>query len=294
MHVIGAAQASAADFALHPLESVDLPAHPLPPSDAPPLAYHFTDGHIHASWQQPVADADARAARRAYRAATTGMDRKVGRLLDELDALGLENSTAVVAHSDHGWHLGEHNMWRKMTNFEAALRVPLIIRAPWLPRRAPRSAAIVELVDVLPTIAALAGLTLPVNESFDGVSRVPLLLGEGGDDDAAAFSQYPRRVKDAANPWKENSIIHHNRSEFTHMGFSVRTAEWRLTMWVVWDGTRLAPIWSNVSATELYDHRGAPPYPTDFDASENENVAANASHAAVVAELGARLRAMFP
>ena len=59
-------------------------------------------------------------------------------------------------------------------------------------------------------------------------------------------------------------------------------------------GTRLAPIWSNVTATELYDHRGAAPYPTDFDASENENVAANASHAAVVAELGARLRAMFP
>ena len=50
----------------------------------------------------------------------------------------------------------------------------------------------------------------------------------------------------------------------------------------------------NVTATELYDHRGAAPYPTDFDASENENVAANASHAAVVAELGARLRAMFP
>ena len=119
-------------------------------------------------------------------------------------------------------------------------------------------------------------------------------LNDGGDEDAAAFSQYPRRVKDAANPWKENSIIHHNRSEFTHMGYSVRTAEWRLTMWVVWDGTRLAPIWSNVTATELYDHRGAAPYPTDFDASENENVAANASHAAVVAELGARLRAMFP
>ena len=185
-------------------------------------------------------------------------------------------------------------MWRKMSNFEAALRVPL--HHPRAVAAAPhaRSAAIVELVDVLPTIAALAGLTLPVNESFDGVSRVPLLLGEGGDDDAAAFSQYPRRVKDAANPWKENSIIHHNRSEFTHMGYSVRTAEWRLTMWVVWDGTRLAPIWSNVTATELYDHRGAAPYPTDFDSSENENVAANASHAAVVDELSARLRAMFP
>ena len=78
------------------------------------------------------------------------------------------------------------------------------------------------------------------------------------------------------------------------MGYSVRTAEWRLTVWVVWDGTRLAPIWSNVTATELYDHRGAAPYPTDFDASENENVAANASHAAVVDELSARLRAMFP
>ena len=146
---------------------------------------------------------------------------------------------------------------------------------------------------MLPTIADLAGLTLPVNESFDGVSRVPLLLGEGGDDDAAAFSQYPRRVKDAANPWKENSIIHHNRSEFTNMGYSVRTAEWRLTMWVVWDGTRLAPIWSNVTATELYDHRGAAPYPTDFDASENANVAAAPEHANVVASLQQKLRKRF-
>ena len=90
-------QASAADFALHPLESVDLPAHPLPPSDAPPLAYHFTDGHV-----RVVAAARCRR-RRARRGARTARRRPgwIGRSvgLDELDALGIENSTAVVAHS---------------------------------------------------------------------------------------------------------------------------------------------------------------------------------------------------
>ena len=187
--------------------------------------------------RRPRVVAAARCRRRRARGAAHRRDDRdgseVGRLLDELDALGIENSTAVVAHSDHGWHLGEHNMWRRKSNFEAALRVPLVF-APWLPRRA-RSAAIVELVDVLPTIAALAGLTLPVNESFDGVSRVPLLLGDESDDDAAAFSQY----RGASRTWRtrgRRTASSTTTAPSLRMGYSVRTAEWRLTMWVVWTG----------------------------------------------------------
>ena len=101
-------QASAADFAKHPLDSTmpdPLPKHRLPPTDMPPIAFHFTDDNAHPGTQDPwhpLSDDDTRAARRAYRAAVTGMDRKLGTLLDELDTLGLTDSVAVVLHGDHG------------------------------------------------------------------------------------------------------------------------------------------------------------------------------------------------
>ena len=101
-------------------------------ADMPPIAFHFTDGNAHADPWTPIDPDGMRRARRAYRASVTGMDRKLGELLGELHVLGLESSTAVVLHGDHGWHLGEGGEWRKMTNFEAATRVPLIVRAPWL------------------------------------------------------------------------------------------------------------------------------------------------------------------
>jgi len=293
-----------------------------PPDGAPGLAMHLTEEQLHADPYHPIGADGARAARRAYYAACAGMDRKLGALLDELEAQRLSETTAVVLHSDHGWHLGELGGWRKFTNFEAATRVPLIVRAPWLARRrgsvhATRVAEVVELVDVLPTVAALAGLPLPAGESFDGRSLLPLL---GGPDDGdveeraappppppAAFSQYPRRVHDAAAPW-DNGIIHEPRASFTHMGFTVRVAEWRYTEWRRWNGSALRAVWcdgapgieggrgdaDNVSA-ELYDHRACnATYPTDFDSPcEDANVAGRAEHAAVVRELSARLRRQF-
>lgn len=96
-------QASAADFALHPLESVTLPKHPQPPTGMPDVAFHFSDGSAHDSPWQPISDNGTRSARRAYQAAATGMDRKLGVLMKALDDLGLANNTAVVLHGDHGW-----------------------------------------------------------------------------------------------------------------------------------------------------------------------------------------------
>ena len=294
-------QADKADFDAHPLEGVALPLYPLPPTGMPPIAYHYTDASLRPSPWTPVAGNDARLARRAYRAAITGMDRKLGSLLDELATLGLEQTTAVVLHGDHGWHLGEGGEWRKMTNFELATRVPLIIRAPWLAPHATRVAELVELVDLYPTIAELAGLDLSPHETLDGVSLVPLLGGrrkdDGGDDgvwtEKAAFSQYPRRVRNPAEAWKGNSIIHRERTEFTHMGYSARTAQWRYTEWVEWNQSSLRPVWDRVAARELYDHRNESTFPTDFDAGETENVAARGEFAGEVAALSALVRRQF-
>jgi iduronate 2-sulfatase len=215
-----------------------------------------------------------------------------------------------------GWQLGEHGAWRKFTNFECATRVPLIISAPWIPpaQRQHRTNALVELVDLAPTIAELAGIPLPAGETFDGTSMVPLLsvpssasspsgaaaaaAGAGWAKDAA-FSQYPKKVRATGPEWTHNGIIHEQRESFTHMGVSIRVDDWRLTQWVLWNQSGLRPLWqlangsSGVVATELYDHRETRDYPTDFNQDENVNVANLTEHAALIGSLSTRLRQQF-
>lgn len=194
------------------------------------------------------------------------------------------------------YFLGEAGSWRKFTNFEATTRVPLMIRAPWIGPSAigTRSSALVELVDVMPTIADLAGVGVPAGEILDGVSLVPLLANTTPSVKGAAFSQYPRKVTNASEPWDHNSIIHSERHTFTHMGMTVRTVDWRLTLWAKWNGTSLAPMWNEITDRELYDWRNTTAFPTDFDVGETSNVASDPQHADVVEELSALLKAQFP
>ena len=107
----------------------------------------------------------------AYYATITFMDEQVGRILDELDRLGLRDSTAVVFTSDHGYHLGDHTYWQKNDVHEQVTRVPLIIDAPGF--NAGRSGSIAELVDIYPTLSELAGLEAPAKTQ--GKSLVPIL-----------------------------------------------------------------------------------------------------------------------
>ena len=81
----------------------------------------------------PMPSAMQRQVRAHYLASVSFMDAQLGRVLDALERLGLTNDTLVVFHGDHGWHLGEHGMWKKYSNFECAVRVPLLMHAPWLP-----------------------------------------------------------------------------------------------------------------------------------------------------------------
>jgi len=120
----------------------------------------------------------------AYYASVTFMDAQVGRIINELERLGLRESTAIVFLSDHGYHLGEHTFWQKANLHEEVTRVPLIISVPGFV--AGKTDAIVELVDIYPTLCELAGLPIP--EAVQGTSLVPVLRDRNASVKAGALS----------------------------------------------------------------------------------------------------------
>ena len=173
---------------------------------------------------QGVTADQARECKLAYFASISFVDAQVGRVLDALDRLGLRDNTIVVFWSDHGYHLGEHGLWHKQSCFEESARVPLIIAPPAARNAGKVSPRTVELVDLYPTIADLAGLKAPKN--LEGVSLRPLL-----DNPTAA--------------WKRPAFTQVQRGSFP--GHSVRTERWRYTEW---DFGR--------KGAELYDHESDP------------------------------------
>jgi iduronate 2-sulfatase len=120
----------------------------------------------------------------AYYATITFVDEQIGRIVDELDRLGLRDSTAIVFTSDHGYHLGDHSYWQKNDNHEQVTRVPLIIAAPG--RKPGRSSSIVELVDIYPTLSELTGLNPP--GKVQGKSLVHVLKDPGAEVKQGAIS----------------------------------------------------------------------------------------------------------
>ena len=154
--------------------------------------------------QDSMTDAQRRDAIQAYYASTSFMDAQAGVVLAALERLGLAENTVVVFTSDHGYHLADHGLWQKSSLFDRSARVPLIIAAPGAQGRGRVARGLVELVDLYPTLADLAGLKAP--EYLDGLSLRPML-------DAPE-----RSVKDAA---------------FTQVrdGYSVRTPRWRYSEW---------------------------------------------------------------
>lgn len=154
--------------------------------------------------QERMTDDQRREAIQAYRASTTFMDAQVGHVLDALERLKLADTTIVVFTSDHGYHLMEHGLWQKMSLFEQSARVPLIIAMPGAKANGQVARGLVELVDLYPTLASLAGLN--TTGTLDGVSLAPML------NDAKA------NVKDAA---------------FTQVrdGYAIRTDRWRYIEW---------------------------------------------------------------
>jgi uncharacterized repeat protein (TIGR03987 family) len=180
-----------------------------------------------------VPGADARRLKHGYYASVSYIDAQVGRLLDALDQLGIAEHTIVVLWGDHGWKLGEHGSWAKMTNYETDTRAPLIVRAPSGTGAGSRVSALVEMVDLYPTLAELAGL--PVPEFLQGTSLVPLMADSEKPWKTAVFSQFLR----------EGIWIAPDGIEY--MGYAVRTERYRYVRWVRWET-------GETVAYELYDH----------------------------------------
>lgn len=283
---------------------VPLAAHKTMDASIPPIAFHETS--LAQSPYEPLPDLQAGTLRRDYYGSISWMDAQIGRVLDELDALGLTNDTVVSFHADHGWSLGENGEWEKFTVWEAGTRVPLLIRAPWLGAGGRTVTELAELVDVMPTIAELAGVPLPASYGVDGESLVPALLRAAGAADAPpppphsgayAFSVYPRCPADltnASNYWRNNDCLFVERSRIAFMGLSVRTDSWRYTEYRNWNGTALAPVWSLPPVgVELFSHAGDEGNATTYDDFEVVNEHGDPALAAVEAELAALLRRAY-
>jgi len=213
----------------------------------------------------------------AYLACVSYVDAQIGRMLAALEAAGVRDNTVIVVWGDHGWHLGDMGVWGKATNYEIATRVPMMIWTPDMPKgsRGKTTDALVELVDLYPTLCDLAGISLPSH--LEGHSFKPLLDAPQRDWKKAVFSQFPNPAlrEWAANPLSpgmretffgplieevETRIIDQQKEKWDRdlfenhlMGYAMRTDRYRL---VVWKDTRrvdAAPVF-----VELYDHKNDP------------------------------------
>ncbi len=237
----------------------DLPSPAAAPKDAPEVALpgwgELRGQYTDIPKEGPLSEAKTRELIHGYHACVSYVDAQIGLLLAELDRLGLRENTIIVLWGDHGWHLGELNHWAKKTAFELATRAPLILSAPGKKAVGANSDALVEFVDIYPTLCELAGLPLPSN--LEGNSFVPLLDAPDTAWKSAAFSQV---IGDGGS-----------------MGRTMRTDRYRLTLWFK---TKTS---DKTIAMELYDYLK--------DSNELENIAAHPENAKLVKQLTAKLQA---
>lgn len=240
---------------LYDESKIKLAPNPDFPKDMPAIAFSENPNFYNYDYDNfaPIpkegraADSTARHIIHGYHAAVSFSDAQIGKVLDELERLGLAENTIVVLWGDHGFHLGDLGMWGKQTNFEEATRSPLIVRVPGITKAGTQCKELVETVDIFPTLLDICGLpTLPVS---DGRSFLPLL-------------------KNPEKPWKEAAYHVFGREGGKVFGHAVRTENYRLVSW-----RRGWNLSGEEIAVELYDY--------EKDPFETRNVAADPSYTKV-------------
>ena len=236
-------------------DDIPLPLNKYIAKDVPQCAWHepylqdtyetFQLLNLEKGFNRTFPDFLIREMRAGYYKSLSFCDSMVGRVLDELKAQGLEDNTIIVFVGDHGYHLGEQAMWTDQSNFEVALRAPMIIRAPGFTDQGAITTSIVEFVDLFPTVVDLAELpAVPFCSNgpqadilcSEGASMLPLFHNPKGRFKTSAFSQYKRSPK--------------------LMGYTIRIPTFRYTEWVSFADNK--PQWGNLVGVELYDHTSDP------------------------------------
>ncbi|MCA9176487.1 MAG: sulfatase [Planctomycetales bacterium] len=207
---------------LYDHDSIRLPETYRVPQNAPTQSIH-SSGELRAyagiPAKGPVSDETARQLIHGYYACVSYTDAQIGKVLAELEQLGLARNTIVVLWGDHGWNLGEHTLWCKHSCYETSMRIPLVIRAPGV-QGGQRREQLVESIDLYPTLCELAGLPTP--DHVQGASMVAV-------------------IRDASAPGKTAAI-----GRFQN-GDTIRTQTHRYTEYSGANGNRQAVM--------LYDHR---------------------------------------
>ncbi len=230
---------------LYDHKTFPLPTNPNLPKDAPIQTMnsmyelrHY-DGFSHIA--HPTADYrmnkdTVRTLRQGYYASVSYVDALIGDLVSHMKKIGIYDNTIIIVWGDHGYKLGDHNSWGKMTNYNIDLKVPIIIRYPNQPNRGAQTDGLTELVDLFPTICDLAQIPTPAY--MQGTSLLSLIKDPKRKWKTAAFSQFHRRPKVSADGQR-------------YMGYSINTDKYHFIEWYTWDhkrGTR-----GTLTNTELYD-----------------------------------------
>lgn len=210
---------------LYDHDKIQLPENYKVPQDAPEESIH-NSGELRAyagiPRKGPVSEETARNLIHGYYACVSYTDAQIGKLLEELDRLELSDNTIVVLWGDHGWNLGDHTLWCKHSCYESSLQIPLLVRAPGI-QGGQRRSALIETIDVYPSLCTLAGIPLP--EHLAGQSFVELM-------------------RNPDTKWKEAAV-----SRFRN-GDTIRTDALRYTEYTNPKGKRTSRM--------LYDHSSDP------------------------------------
>lgn len=244
----------------YPLEDIPIPDNYYASSDMSKIAWHtyknmgsYKDVRAYnlkkvGSFNFTFPPRLTRRLRQAYYSAVSATDFELGRVINELDRLGLSKNTIISFWGDHGWQLGEHAEWQKQTNFDLSTHAPMMLRIPGKTDSGIVSEELVEFVDLFPTLVDAVGIpklnTCPKNSNkvrlcTEGTSFLPLVDKPKQALKKAVFSQYPSEGRGL-------------------MGYTVTTKRYRYTEWVPFFGNPRRPKWWSVRAAELYDHQVDP------------------------------------
>ena len=196
-----------------------------------------------------------------YYACVSYVDTLIGKIIHQLEQEGLRENTIIILWSDHGYHLGEQGLWTKANNYELSTRVPLILSTPQQATAGSKTKALVELVDIYPTLIELAGFNPP--HGLEGTSLTPLLEDPSATVKKAAISQWPR---------SGNKNRHRKHGDV--MGYALRTDQYRYVEWIRWETKKIV-------ARELYHHK--------VDRNEMNNVVNLEEYSAIAARLSEQL-----
>lgn len=244
-------------------------------SDIPPFESYIDTKHLDEDTQRRLLH--------AYYACVSYTDAQIGKVLDAVEKEGLADNTVIILYGDHGYHLGDHGLWNKMTNFENATHVPLIISAPGMKTNV-KATSMVEFLDIFPTVCELTRTAHP--QRLDGKSLVPALKNPKAKIKDYAMSQYSRTTTENYTISTDTDLKGKAKElEQDIHGYAIRDPRYRLVEWTKGFKTYQPFDESKVIGYQLFDYQKDP--------EERHNVANDPAYAGVVKKLKKQLREYY-